>query len=240
MVASRGPQHSPYRVVPRPECYLGPGRDRCPNAVRGHAGEWHLPQRRRRSDLAAGFGRAGRSGRSVPVYHSSSGRSPAGRRAVCRGELPIGRHGTPFVCHGHLCDGRRRPVVAAAGRPFVPQAKPASALLPAPGQPLNVLSVAAGGLQSYAPDVAERWPLYSRARVMSGRAPARPRILGLARTQEASLSLLAAVADPSPAVSQAAARRWDALPIRGRPAACCWRFRAPFPRCSAVLPRRWA
>jgi HEAT repeat protein len=87
--------------------------------------------------------------------------------------------------------------------PSFPQAKPASALLPAPDQPLNVLSVAAGGLQSYAPDVAGALAtLQQGTGDVRSRASA-ARILGLARTQEAS-ALMAAVADPSPAVSQAA------------------------------------
>jgi HEAT repeat protein len=88
--------------------------------------------------------------------------------------------------------------------PSFPQAKPAPALLPAPGQPLNVSSVAADGLQSYAPDVAGALAtLQQSTGDVQSRATA-ARILGLARTQEASGSLLAAVADPSPAVSQAA------------------------------------
>ncbi|HSJ55278.1 MAG TPA: HEAT repeat domain-containing protein [Anaerolineae bacterium] len=88
--------------------------------------------------------------------------------------------------------------------PSFPQAKPASALLPAPGQPLYVWSVAADGLQSYAPDVAGALGTLQQS---TGDVPSRAtaaRILGLARTQAASGSLLAAMADPSPAVSQAA------------------------------------
>jgi HEAT repeat protein len=88
--------------------------------------------------------------------------------------------------------------------PSFPQAKPASTLLSAPGQPLNVLSVAADGLQSYAPDVAGALAaLQQSTGDVQSRASA-ARILGLARTQQASGALLAAVADPSPAVSQAA------------------------------------
>lgn len=88
--------------------------------------------------------------------------------------------------------------------PSFPQAKPASALLPAPGQPLNVWSVAADGLQSYAPDVAgASATLQQSTGDVRSRATA-ARFLGLARAQEASVSLLAAVADPSPAVSLAA------------------------------------
>ncbi len=88
--------------------------------------------------------------------------------------------------------------------PSFPQVQAASTLLlPAPGQPLNVLSVAADGLQSYAPDVAGALAtLQQGTGGVQSRASA-ARILGLARTQEAS-ALLAAVADPSPAVSQAA------------------------------------
>jgi hypothetical protein len=123
--ARRPVLHRRWRPVVDPDAaragrYLGPGRGRCPNAVRGHAGEWPLSQPRRRPDLAAGFGRAGRGGRRVPVHHGSSGRSPGGRRPVCRRELPGGRHATAFGGRGYLCDARRRPVVAAAGRPFVP------------------------------------------------------------------------------------------------------------------------
>jgi HEAT repeat protein len=88
--------------------------------------------------------------------------------------------------------------------PAFPQAKPASALLPAPGQPLNVWSVAADGLQSYAPDVAGALAtLQQSTGDVQSRASA-ARLLGLARAQEASGSLLAAVTDSSPAVSQAA------------------------------------
>jgi HEAT repeat protein len=92
---------------------------------------------------------------------------------------------------------------ALAG-PTFPQAKPASALLPAPGQPLYVWSLAADGLQTYAPDVAGALgALQQGTGDVQSRATA-ARILGLARTQAASGSLLAAVADPNPAVSQAA------------------------------------
>jgi len=88
--------------------------------------------------------------------------------------------------------------------PSFPQAKPASALLATSGQPPNVFSVAADGLQSYAPDVAGALAtLQQSTGDVQSRATA-ARLLGLARTQEASGSLLAAVADPNPAVSQAA------------------------------------
>jgi len=90
-----------------------------------------------------------------------------------------------------------------AGLAF-PQAKPASALLPVSGRPLNVWSVAADGLQSYAPDVAGALvTLQHSAGDIQARATA-ARLLGLARTQEASGLLVAVMADPSPAVSQAA------------------------------------
>ncbi len=88
--------------------------------------------------------------------------------------------------------------------PSFPQAKPASALLATSDQALNVWSVAADGLQSYAPDVVGALAtLQQSAGDVHSRATA-ARLLGLARKQEASGSLLAAVADPSPAVSQAA------------------------------------
>jgi HEAT repeat protein len=87
--------------------------------------------------------------------------------------------------------------------PSFPQAKPASALLATSDQPLYVWSVAADGLQSYAPDVAGAWHFTAEHGDVQSRATA-ARILGLARMQEASGSLLAALSDPSPAVSQAA------------------------------------
>jgi HEAT repeat protein len=88
--------------------------------------------------------------------------------------------------------------------PSFPRAQPASALLITSDQPLNVWSVAADGLQSYAPDVVGALDtLQQRTGDVQARATA-ARILGLARTQAASSSLLAAVADPSPTVSQAA------------------------------------
>ena len=88
--------------------------------------------------------------------------------------------------------------------PSFPQAKPASALLATSDQALNVWSVAADGLQSYAPDVAGALAtLQQSTGDVHSRATA-ARILGLARTQEANGSLLAAMADRSPAVSQAA------------------------------------
>ncbi len=88
--------------------------------------------------------------------------------------------------------------------PSFPQAKPASALLSTPGQPLYVWSVAVDGLQTYAPDVAGALgTLQQTTGDVQSRATA-ARILGLARTRAASSSLLAAVADPSSAVSQAA------------------------------------
>jgi hypothetical protein len=88
--------------------------------------------------------------------------------------------------------------------PSFPQAKPASALLPAPGQPLNVWSVAADGLQSYAPDVAGALGTLQQSMGDVQLRTSAARILGLARTTAARNSLLAALADPSPAVSQAA------------------------------------
>jgi HEAT repeat protein len=88
--------------------------------------------------------------------------------------------------------------------PSFPQAKPASALLATSDQPLYVSSVAADGLQRYAPDVAGALAtLRQSTGDVQSRATA-ARILGLARAHEASGPLLAAVADPSPAVSQAA------------------------------------
>ncbi|HSQ72732.1 MAG TPA: HEAT repeat domain-containing protein, partial [Rubrivivax sp.] len=88
--------------------------------------------------------------------------------------------------------------------PSFPRAQPASALLATSDQPLYVWSVAADGLQSYAPDVAGALAtLQQSTGDVQSRATA-ARILGLARAQEASGSLLAAVTDPSPAVSQAA------------------------------------
>jgi HEAT repeat protein len=88
--------------------------------------------------------------------------------------------------------------------PSFPQAKPASALLPAPGQPLSVWSVGTDGLQTYSPDVAGALGALEQSTAdVQSRATA-ARLLGLARTQAASGSLMAAVADPSPAVSQAA------------------------------------
>jgi photosystem II stability/assembly factor-like uncharacterized protein len=88
--------------------------------------------------------------------------------------------------------------------PSFPQAKPASALLATSDQPLYVSSVAADGLQRYAPDVAGALAtLRQSTGDVQSRATA-ARLPGLARAQEASGSLLAAVADPSPAISQAA------------------------------------
>jgi len=88
--------------------------------------------------------------------------------------------------------------------PSFPKAKPASALLPAPGQPLYVWSVAVDGLQTYAPDVAGALDTLQQSTGDDQSRASAARILGLARTQAASSSLLAAVADPSPSVSQAA------------------------------------
>jgi HEAT repeat protein len=88
--------------------------------------------------------------------------------------------------------------------PSFPQAQPASALLAPSDQPLNVWSVAAAGLQSYAPDVSGALAtLQQSTGDVQSRATA-ARLLGLARTPEASRLLLSAVSDPSPAVSQAA------------------------------------
>jgi len=90
--------------------------------------------------------------------------------------------------------------------PAFPQAKPASALLAAPGQPLNVFSVAADGLQSYAPDVAGALAtLQHGTGEVQSRATA-ARLLGLAGTHEAIDLLVAAVSHPSAAVSQAAGK----------------------------------
>lgn len=89
--------------------------------------------------------------------------------------------------------------------PVFPEAKPTSALLLAPGQPLNVWSVTAGGLQGYAPDVARAVATLELG--AAGDVPSRTsaaRILGLARAQEAGGSLLAVLTDPSPAISLAA------------------------------------
>jgi HEAT repeat protein len=88
--------------------------------------------------------------------------------------------------------------------PSFPQARPASALLLAPGQPLYVWSVAADGLQAYTPDVAGALSTLQQSTADVRSRAAAARILGLARTQAASGSLLAAVADPNPAISQAA------------------------------------
>jgi HEAT repeat protein len=86
--------------------------------------------------------------------------------------------------------------------PAFPQALPASSLLVTPGQPLHVAAVAAGGLQTYAPDLEG-----ALAALGQGDGAARAtaaRLLGLARAQGVSDALLAALVDPSPAVSQAA------------------------------------
>jgi HEAT repeat protein len=88
--------------------------------------------------------------------------------------------------------------------PAFPDAKPASSLVILPGRPLSVEAVTATGLQAYSPDAAG-----ALAALQSGTPQARAsaaRLLGLARSQEASQALVTALADPDPAVSRAAAQ----------------------------------
>jgi len=91
---------------------------------------------------------------------------------------------------------------ALAG-PTFPEAEQAFELVLLPDRPLSVLAVTAGGFQSYAPDTVR-----AQAALGSSDAATRAsaaRLLGLARTKEASDALLAALADPDAAVRLAAA-----------------------------------
>ncbi len=87
--------------------------------------------------------------------------------------------------------------------PSWPEAQHATDLVVPAGKPLRVQSVAAGGLQVYAPDVASALAALessdSRARLTG------IRILGLARAPEAGPALLSTLADPDPTLSMAAA-----------------------------------
>jgi HEAT repeat protein len=83
--------------------------------------------------------------------------------------------------------------------PSFPEARPASALVTLPGQPLAVQAVTDEGLQAYEPDVAG-----ALAALDSDDAATRAqavRLLGLARASEAGDELLAALSDSDPAVS---------------------------------------
>lgn len=83
--------------------------------------------------------------------------------------------------------------------PAFPDARHAADLVTVPGQPLAVQAVTDEGLQAYEPDVAA-----ALASLQSDDAATRAqavRLLGLARASEAGDELLAAVADPDPAVS---------------------------------------
>jgi HEAT repeat protein len=88
--------------------------------------------------------------------------------------------------------------------PTFPEAAHASDLLVADGRPLYAQVLTAGGLQSYAPDVAG-----ALASLESDDPETRvsaARLLGLAGAQEAGDALLAALADPDPVVGLAAAQ----------------------------------
>jgi HEAT repeat protein len=87
--------------------------------------------------------------------------------------------------------------------PAFPEAEHASALVVAPGSPLTVQAITAGGPQAYAPDVTGA--LAALADADAGVRTGAARLLGLARAQEADGALLAALADPDPGVSLAAA-----------------------------------
>jgi HEAT repeat protein len=91
----------------------------------------------------------------------------------------------------------------ALSGPGFPQVEHASALVVAPDRPLYVESVAAGGLQSYAPDIAGALAALDSTDT-SARLEA-IRLLGMARAQEAGQALLSAVADPNLSISVAAA-----------------------------------
>jgi HEAT repeat protein len=84
-----------------------------------------------------------------------------------------------------------------AGASF-PEARPATALVTLPGQPLAVQAVTDEGLQAYEPDVAG-----ALAALASDDAATRAqavRLLGMAQASEAGDELLAALSDPDPAV----------------------------------------
>jgi HEAT repeat protein len=88
--------------------------------------------------------------------------------------------------------------------PAFPDARPASSLVVLPDRPLSVEAVTAAGLQEYLPDVPG-----ALAALQDGTPQVRAnaaRLLGLARSQEASQALVGALADPDPAVSLAAAQ----------------------------------
>lgn len=88
--------------------------------------------------------------------------------------------------------------------PAWPEAEHASSLVLLPDRPLHVHTVAANGLQAYAPDVAGALATLNSPEAAARSAAAR--LLGVARAQEAGDALLAALTDADPAVSLAAAR----------------------------------
>jgi len=88
--------------------------------------------------------------------------------------------------------------------PAFPDARTASSLVILPDRPLSVEAVTATGMQEYVPDVPG-----ALATLQKGSPQARAnaaRLLGLARSREASQALVAALADPDPTVSLAAAQ----------------------------------
>ena len=93
---------------------------------------------------------------------------------------------------------------ALAG-PAFPEAEQALDLVRLPDRPLSVLAITANGFQSYAPDRASALAALGSLVSDGGTRASAARLLGLAEAKEASDALLAALADPDPAVRLAAA-----------------------------------
>lgn len=87
--------------------------------------------------------------------------------------------------------------------PAFPEAEHAADLVVAAGRPLYVQAVTVDGLQGYTPNVAAALDALESDEGSSRASAAR--LVGLARAQEAGDALLAALADPEPAVGLAAA-----------------------------------